>query len=200
MAESGCLRDAHVQNLEVGGPLCAKRNVITTGAATEAINLNVEQSGSLVNLAGTASQIQVINLPTITAADIGTYYDFVVTVSGASGAAGSYTINTGGHATSALSRTAGYDDFIGTVLVAETTDVLTAAGDALAVTPAAGEGTLVIASDTANGGVIVNSYCRVTAIIASTIGVAAANVWHISGLFRCAEATSYVTTAIFTAP
>ena len=74
-------------------------NIVAQTAATA---LTPEDSGTTVVLGGGvgthAAQIQVINLPTILAAEVGTYYDFIVGLSANSGAAGSYTINAGGHA------------------------------------------------------------------------------------------------------
>tara|TARA_B100000700_G_scaffold243009_1_gene270823 strand:+ start:280 stop:909 length:630 start_codon:yes stop_codon:yes gene_type:complete len=182
--------------------LFQRKNVFTTAATTAATNLLTSESGKLINLGGTVAQIQVINLPTITTADIGTYYDFVVTVSGNSGAAGSYTINTGGHATDETggSRTAGYDDFIGCLSVVDSALPAMPANDASNVIPAAGEGTLVLADDTTNAVIAVGSHFRCTAVAASTIGTASGNTWFITGTLVTAQATGFVTTNLFTAP
>ena len=177
-----------------------KRNVISMGAETDATTLTPALTGSLVVLNSTASQIQVINLPTVTTGDVGTYYDFVITIIGNSAAAGSYTINTGGHATdsSGDSATIGYDDFVGTIKILDNAAYTTA--DKSNCVPAGGEGTLVLADDTSNAVVAVGSSFRLTAIAESTIGTAAANVWLIEGTLMSAQATSFATGALFTAP
>ena len=180
----------------------SKRNVISMGATTAETNLTAEQSGSLVVLNSTASQIQVINLPTVLPEDVGTWFEFVVTVSGNSASAGSYTINTGGHATdySGDTATKGYDDFIGVVSVVDTTTPAMPADDASNAIPAAGEGTLVLALDTSNATVAVGTHFRVTAVTQSVIGTASSNVWHIDGTIATPQATGFVTGALFTAP
>ena len=85
MAEVGCLKSGSFKNLEVDGSVISgKRKVYNNPAATAAKTFTPADSGTLVVLAGTPSQIQVFNLPTIaTAADLGTYFDFIVTVAGA---------------------------------------------------------------------------------------------------------------------
>ena len=175
-----------------------QRNVISLGATTAETDLTAAQSGSLIVLNGTPSQIQVINLPTIKDGDVGTYFEFIVTVIGNSAAAGSYTINTGGHATDPDSATKGYDDFVGTLKIVDNVAVTTA--DKSNIVPAGGEGALIIADDTTNGVADVGTSFRLTAITASTIGTAAANVWLIDGTMMTAQATSFVTTNVFTAP
>ena len=180
------------------GEAFVKRNVISIVAQTDATTLTAAQTGSLIVLAGTPSQIQVLNLPTIKPEDVGTYYEFIVTVIGNSGAAGSYTINTGGHATDWDSSTAGYDDFVGTLKIVDNVAVTTA--DKSNIVPAGGEGALIIADDTTNGVADVGTSFTLTAIAASTIGTAAANVWLIDGTMMTAQATSFVTTNVFTAP
>ena len=192
-------------NVDVIGSLNSKREVFTTGATTAATTLTTADSGKLIILGSTVAQIQVINLPTIpTSAEVGTFYDFFVSIAGNSGAAGSYTINTGGNATSLTAApTAGFDDFIGTVQVCEVgaTAGVVAAGDVTSVTPADGDGTLLVASDTGTGNLAdieVNSYFRCTAIAPSTT-TAGTNVWRIEGLFRATETTNYIN-EMFTAP
>ena len=177
-----------------------KRNVIAMGGTTAETDLTAAQSGSLINLNGTASQIQVINLPTIKSADVGTWYEFVVTVIGNSAAAGSYTINTGGHATDPDSATKGYDDIIGVVSIADTSLPAMPADDASNAVPAAGEGTMVLADDTSNAIIAIGSHFRLTALIASPIGTASGNVWQIDGTLCTSQATGFVTGALFTAP
>ena len=177
-----------------------KRNVIAMGATTAETTLTVAQTGSLVNLNGTASQIQVIQLPTIRGKDVGTWYEFVVTAIGNSGAAGSYTINTGGHATDPDSATAGYDDIIGVVSIVDTSLPAMPADDASNAIPASGEGTMILADDTGNAVIARGSHFRMTAVIASPIGTASGNVWHIDGTLCTAQATGFVTGALFTAP
>ena len=180
------------------GEAFIKRNVISMGAETDETDLTVAQTGSLIVLNSTASQIQVINLPTILPGDVGTYYEFIVTVIGNSAAAGSYTINTGGHATDPSSATKGYDDFVGTMKIVDNVAVTTA--DKSNIVPAGGEGALIIADDTSNGVADVGTSFRLIAIAASTIGTAAANVWLVDGTMMTAQATSFVTTNVFTAP
>ena len=180
------------------GEAFVKRNVISIVAQTDATSLTTAQTGSLIVLAGTPGQIQVLNLPTIKPEDVGTFYEFVVTVIGNSGAAGSYTINTGGHATDPDSATAGYDDFVGTLKIVDNVAVTTA--DKSNIVPAGGEGALIIADDTTNGVADVGTSFTLTAIAASTIGTAGANVWLIDGTMMTAQATSFVTTNVFTAP
>jgi len=178
-----------------------KREVVTTGARTAVLNLSPLQSGALINLASTAAQIQVINLPTVKTSDVGTYYDFVVSISGNSGAAGSYTINTGGHASDLTSGafTAGYDDFhIASMgLIAEPTIVAT--GDKLTVFPTDGDGTLVLAANTSVAPVAVGTRFRCTAVAASTT-TASTDVWMFEGVFVTSQATGFVNTNLFTAP
>jgi len=182
-----------------GSQLTYKRKVLTIDSETDETTLTADQSGTLIVLGGTVAQIQVINLPTITSGMVGTFYDFIVTVAGNSGAAGSYTINTGGSATSATaSPTKGYDDFIGTLSVLDTVAVTTA--DKSTVIPAAGEGTMVLADDTTNGVIAVGTHFRATAVAASTIGTASGNTWLLSGQLMSAQATGFVTTNVFTAP
>ena len=180
------------------GEAFVKRNVISIVAQTDATTLTTAQTGSLIVLAGTPGQIQVLNLPTIKPEDVGTFYEFVVTVIGNSGAAGSYTINTGGHATDPDSATAGYDDFVGTLKIVDNVAGTTA--DKSNIVPAGGEGALIIADDTTNGVADVVTSFTLTAIAPSTIGTAAANVWLIDGTMMTAQATSFVTTNVFTAP
>ena len=179
-----------------------KRNVISMGATTAVTTLSVAQSGSLINLNGTAAQIQVINLPTILDKDVGTCYEFIVTAIGNSGAAGSYTINTGGHATdnSGDSATIGYDDYhpASTLSIAEPTIVAT--GDKLTVLPSAGDGTMVLADNTAVALIALGSNFRMTAVAESTIGTASGNVWFVEGILYTSQATGFVTTNLFTAP
>ena len=175
-----------------------QRNVISLGATTAETDLTAAQSGSLIVLNGTPTQIQVINLPTIKDGDVGTYFEFIVTVIGNSAAAGSYTINTGGHASDPDSATKGYDDFVGTLKIVDNVAVTTA--DKSNIVPAGGEGALIIADDTTNGVADVGTSFTLTAIAASTIGTAAANVWLIDGTMMTAQATSFVTTNVFTAP
>jgi|1_EtaG_2_1085319.scaffolds.fasta_scaffold00953_8 hypothetical protein len=179
-----------------------KRKVLTIDDETAETSLTHDQSGTLIVLGGTAAQIQVINLPTITSSMIGTFYDFIVTVIGNSGAAGSYTINTGGHATDTTggSATKGYDDYIGVLQVLDTSAAGYVNGDESNIVPASGEGTLVLADDTSNGVVAVGTHIRVTAVAASTIGTASGNTWLVSGTIMTAQATGFVTTAVFTAP
>ena len=177
-----------------------KRNVISMGATTAETSLTAAQTGSLINLNSTAGQIQVINLPTIKGADVGTWYEFVVTVAGNSGSAGSYTINTGGHATDPDSATKGYDDIIGVVSIVDTSLPAMPADDASNAIPASGEGTMVLAADTTNAVIAVGSHFRLTALIPSPIGTASGNVWHIDGTLCTSEATGFVTGALFTAP
>ena len=175
-----------------------KRNVISMGATTDETDLTAAQSGSLVVLNSTASQIQVINLPTIKSGQVGTWFEFIITIIGNSAAAGSYTINTGGHATDPESATKGYDDFVGTLTIVDNVAVTTA--DKSNIVPASGEGALVLADDTTNGVADVGSSFRLIAIAESTIGTAAANVWLVDGNIMTAQATSFVTTNVFTAP
>ena len=175
-----------------------QRNVISLGATTAETDLTAAQSGSLIVLNGTPSQIQVINLPTIKPGQVGTYFEFIVTVIGNSGAAGSYTVNTGGHASDPDSATKGYDDFVGTLKIVDNVAVTTA--DKSNIVPAGGEGALIIADDTSYGVADGGTSFTLTAIIPSTIGTAAANVWLLDGTMMTAQATSFVTTNVFTAP
>ena len=177
-----------------------QRNVIAMGGTTAETDLTAAQSGSLINLNSTASQIQVINLPTIKSGDVGTWYEFVVTVIGNSAAAGSYTINTGGHATDPDSATKGYDDIIGVVSIADTSLPAMPADDASNAVPAAGEGTMVLADNTSNAIIAIGSHFRLTALISSPIGTASGNVWQIDGTLCTSQATGFVTGALFTAP
>jgi hypothetical protein len=187
--------------LSVTGGVTQKRPVYHSVAQTAAKTFTTADSGTLVILASTASQIQVFNLPTIaSAADIGTYFDFLVLVSGNSAAAGSYTINTGGNASDlAAAPTAGYDDYhvASKLLIAEPTIVATA--DKLQVSPTNGDGTLVLADDTSNAIIATGTYFRATAVAVSTT-TASADVWFLEGVLMTTQATGFVTGALFTAP
>ena len=182
------------------GVTFTKRNVINIVAQTDATSLTAAQTGSLIMLSGTPSQIQVINLPTVKPEDVGIFYEFFVDIIGNSGAAGSYTINTGGHATDDDSATAGYDDFHpdSSLLVAE--GVTTAEGDVLRVGVSSGDGTMILADNTTNAVIVVGSRIKMTAIAASTIGTASGDVWLVEGQLNTSQATGFVTTNLFTAP
>tara|TARA_R110001606_G_C15172404_1_gene628346 strand:+ start:118 stop:786 length:669 start_codon:yes stop_codon:yes gene_type:complete len=184
------------------GATSIRKKMLNIVAQTDATTLTVEDSGTTILLGGgvgtQAGQIQVVNLPTIAAAEVGTYFDFVVGAIGNSGAAGSYTINTGGHATDLdAAPTAGYDDFIGTLKVVDT--IANTAADKTVIIPAAGEGAMILADNTTNAVVAVGSAFRCIAVNPSTT-TAAANVWLLSGTILSADATGFVTTNIFTAP
>ena len=204
MAEPGCLRDAHFQNLEVSGninvtgTLTHKRPVYLSGAQTAEKTLTVDDSGTLLILGSTASQIQVINLPTIsTANEVGTYFDFIVTVSGNSGAVGSYTINTGGHATDlSAAPTKGRDDFIGTLNVVQSTGAAVL-DEPRIVSPANNDGIMVLASDTNNGEIAKGTHFRCTAVAPSTT-TASTDVWLLSGTLLTPDATGFANTVLFT--
>jgi len=190
------------RDLAMGGSSIAqRRKVYNSVAQTDAKTFTTSDSGMLVVLASTAAQIQVFNLPTISkTTELGTYFDFVVTVAGNSGVAGSYTINTGGHASDlTASPTAGYDDFIGVLGVLDTSLPAMPDSDASNAIPASGEGTLVLAADTSNAAVAVGTHFRVTAVALSTTS-ASTNVWHIEGNICTSQATGFVTGALFTAP
>jgi len=195
---SGCLNDVNCKNIEINGKMVGgKRNIINITAQTAETNLSVKDSGALIMLSGTPSQIQVINLPTIKPGDVGTTYEFYVAVIGASGALGSYTINTGGHATDSDLRTAGYDDFIGLLTVVDAT--ATTAADKTNVIPASGEGTLIVTNNIdSDTGMAVGTCFTCTAVVASDIGTAGSDVWLIKGNIMTADATDFVTTALFT--
>ena len=189
------------RELSLGGSSLkgVQREVKSMGATTAETSLTRADSGALILLDSTAAQIQVINLPTVLAADVGMSYEFVVLATGNGGAAGSYTINTGGHASDATATpTKGYDDFIGTLNVVDTAAVT--AADKTVVTPAGGEGAMVLADNTANAGIAVGTHFRCTAVAASTIGTAGGNTWLIEGRILTADATGFVTAALFTAP
>ena len=74
------------------------------------------------------------------------------------------------------------------------------ADDASNAIPASGEGTMILADDTGNAVIALGSHFRMTAVIASPIGTASGNVWHIDGTLCTAQATGFVTGALFTAP
>jgi hypothetical protein len=74
MAETGCLRDAHVQNLEVAGTLTNKVPVV---ALTVATTLLTSQTGSYFTI-DAAGGAYTITLPTIGDSS-GVRYQFVVT-------------------------------------------------------------------------------------------------------------------------
>jgi hypothetical protein len=188
--------------VSITGPsLTYKRKVYNSVAQTDAKTFTTDDSGTLVVLASTAGQIQVFNLPTISKTEqLGTFFDFIVTVSGNSGAAGSYTINTGGNATDlSLAPTQGYDDIIGVLSVVDTSLPAMPADDASNVIPASGEGTLVLADNTSNAVIAVGTHFRLTAVALSTTS-ASTNVWHIDGTICTSPATGFVTGALFTAP
>jgi len=166
---------------------------------TAKLTLTPEDSGRKIILNGTLAVTggQLVQLPTITTDDIGTYYDFIVTVTGNSGAAGSYKIQTGGNATNlALAPTASYDDFVGRLPVLDAAATTTL--DKSAVAPSAGDGTLVLALNTANGTIQTGTYLRCTAIAASTT-TAGTDVWLLEGMIITNDATGFVTTNLFVA-
>ena len=172
---------AVTNTLSVLGATTLKKKMLNIVAQTAVTALTPEDSGTTVVLGGgagtQAGQIQVINLPTILAAEVGTYYDFIIGAIGNSGA--------------------GYDDFIGTLNVVDTVAVTTA--DKSVVIPAAGEGAMILADDTSNAVVAIGTAFRCMAINPSTT-TAAANVWLLSGTILTAQATGFVTGALFTNP
>ena len=172
------VHDGKFSRVEVAGSLTYKREVINV--TDTSIVLKTNQSGALINLAPSDTGVSV-GLPTIKAADIGTYYDFIVTVDTSTNTA---TVTTGGHASDDTSRTAAYDDFIGG-LNQLSSAALTAAGSSEAavfrVPMADGDGTLVFDENLANNTAQIGTHFRATAIIASDIGTASANVWFIEG-------------------
>ena len=190
-----------VKVVGTGASLAYKRPTYYSVAQTAAKTLTTDDSGTLIILASTAAQIQVFNLPTIPDATyLGTFFDFVVTVTGNSGAAGSYTINTGGNATDLTAApTAGYDDFhLGSkLLIAEPTIVATS--DKLLVSPTNGDGTMILASNTSVAPIATGTTFRMTAVAASNT-TASTDVWLIEGTLMTTEATGFVTTNLFTAP
>lgn len=169
MAETGCVRDLAVQNLDVAGSLQLtsassrlnfKQNVITPGGAR---TLTVDESGSLVIVAGNDN----ILLPNITANDIGTTFTFIYPVASANAA----IVRTGGAA--ALS-----DDFVpGFVPCINTADV-SASAFIGGVPVADNDNTFTFDSDAANGITLAGSVLTCTAIAASAVG---ANVWLCGG-------------------
>ena len=188
--------------LAVVGATTLKKKMLNIVAQTAATQLTPEDSGTTILLGGgvgtQAGQIQVINLPTILAAEVGTYYDFIVGVSGNSAAAGSYTINAGGHASDLTgAATLGYDDFFGTLTVVDISATTTA--DKSTVIPAAGDGTMVLALDSTDAEMGVGSAFRCLAVNPSTT-TAGANVWLLTGKILSPDATGFVTGALFTAP
>ena len=181
--------------------LAYKKKIYNSVAQTAAKTFTTDDSGTLTILASTAGQIQVFNLPTIPDANyIGTFFEFIVLVSGNGGAAGSYTINTGGHASDlTASPTAGYDDFhaASKLLIAEPTIVATA--DKLTVSPANGDGTLILADNTSVAPIAIGTHFKCTAVAASTT-TASTDVWFLEGTLMTTQATGFVTTNLFTAP
>ena len=193
--------DAKVNTITTAAGSNLKQKVYYSVAQTAAKTLTADDSGTLIVLGSTVAQIQVFNLPSIRVQDVGTYFDFIVTTTGNSGAAGSYTINTGGSATSVTAApTAGYDDFIGVLQVLDTTGAGYVNGDESNIVPASGEGTFVLADDTTNGVIAVGTHFRAIAVAASTIGTASGNTWLLTGAIYTAQATGFVTTNVFTAP
>ena len=196
---SGCLNDVNCKNIEINGKMVGgKRNIINITAQTAETNLSVKDSGALIMLSGTPSQIQVINLPTIKPEDVGTTYEFYVAVIGNGSAPGSYTINTGGHATDSDSRTAGYDDFIGLFTVVDKTAVTLVGPDKSTVIPSTGEGTMILADNTTVAPIAVGTCFTCTAVVASDIGTAGSDVWLIKGNIVADDGTDFVTTNLFT--
>ena len=190
-----------VKVVGTGASLAHKRPVYNSVAQTAVKTLTTDDSGTLIVLGSTASQIQVFNLPTIPDATyIGTFFDFIVTVTGNSTSAGSYTINTGGHASDLTAApTAGYDDFhlASKLLILEPTIVAT--GDKLLVSPTNGDGALILAANTTNAIIATGTTFRLTAVAASTT-TASTDVWLLEGNLMTTQATGFVTTNLFTAP
>jgi len=77
---------------------------------------------------------------------------------------------------------------------------MVAEDDKATVLPSAGDGAMILADDTTVAPLSLGCNFRMTAVAASTIGTAAANVWYIEGSLFTSEATGFVTTNLFTAP
>ena len=85
MAESGCLRDVHAQNLDVSGlaildTFMGKRkidNQLLNVAAASTVTLTRDQSGTLFTIDGTNNN--VITLPAVNVLNVGCVYEFLVT-------------------------------------------------------------------------------------------------------------------------
>ena len=85
MAESGCLRDVHAQNLDVSGlaildTFMGKRkidNQTLNVAEASNVTLTRDQSGTLFTINGTNDN--VITLPTPNVLNVGCVYEFLVT-------------------------------------------------------------------------------------------------------------------------
>ena len=168
MAESGCLRDLAVQNLDVAGSLhltdstlCFKRKVITPGGAAR--TLLVEESGSLVIVAAS----DAIVLPKITANDIGTTYTFLYPTASNDPA----TIKTSGLA--ALG-----DDFVPGGVPTVCTGAQTSASFISSAPIADNDNTFTFDGNLTNGLSLGGSSLTCTAVAASANG---ANVWYCTG-------------------
>ena len=111
MAETGCLKDGHFQNLDVEGRIhgvsTTKKSVNTSfnSVAGETGTLTAEQSGTLFLIEGTGNN--VITLPAPSANNVGVYYEFFLSVAVGGGTA--TTIVTGG---------SGSNDFSGKLTLA----------------------------------------------------------------------------------
>ena len=96
MAESGCLNDGHLQNVEIQGRLdvtgaspesgmtyrrVVDQRLLNTGGNVSA-TLTRDQSGTLFLIDGTDAN--AVTLPTFNTANVGVTYEFLVTTAGSS--------------------------------------------------------------------------------------------------------------------
>ena len=88
MAESGCLRDMKVQNLEVGGTLSGIRRpvIALTNAATVAKTLVASDSGSLVTIDPSTNSATTVTL-TLPAPEVGLQFTFAIIADAGNGGA-----------------------------------------------------------------------------------------------------------------
>ena len=180
MAEVGCLKDGHFQNMGIDGNLVGQKINVIKGLGA-ARTLSVNESGSIVVVQAS----DVFQLPNITGSDVGTYYTFVYPTSSTTAA----SVITGG--ASSLS-----DDFVPGAVHA----ICTVAQDSsafISATPIADADNTLTFDDTtgAGSGMQSGTIIKCTAIIPSA---AAANVWFCEGHI-ITDQTAYTGADVFTA-
>jgi len=171
MAEVGCLKDGHFQNLEVGGLMTGNKinvkNIIgATNVLTEA------DSGCICTINVGSDVATTITLPAITSSNVGSHYEFFIGLE-----------NTGGIdiLTASTSDTTG-DNFVGAIEIAinATWAAGTVQDDGIFYLLAGADiNKINMTGAEANGAGEVGSYVRCVAISYSST---AHSLWQVTGL------------------
>ena len=178
MAEVGCLKDGHFQNMGISGNLVGQKINIIKGLGA-ARTLSVNESGSIVIVKAS----DAFKLPNITGSDVGTHFTFVYPTSSTTAAT---VITTGAGDNS--------DDFVPGSVPAICTIAQTS-GTFISATPIADDDNTLTFDDTADAtsGMQSGTFIKCTAVIPSA---AAANVWFCEGHIITDQA-GYTGTAVF---